>query len=80
MKNEQARIKLTLNGKNMTEFIELAQKIAPNINPEKMYLVSPGLSLITYRIDIGIETFAVHEERHFLQAMRVLNHPSFPKD
>ena len=64
---------------NMSEFLKLSQAAAHKIKPEETYLVSPALFLITYRFDYGMEILAVHEERHFKQALAVMNHSGFPK-
>ena len=50
-----------------------------SIGHTEFKIPSPAMGLITYRLDVAVNILAQHEERHVLQAERVLKHPEFPK-
>ncbi|GEO05677.1 hypothetical protein AAE02nite_33410 [Adhaeribacter aerolatus] len=59
---------------NLTRLI----KATDHVNHEKTIVTSPASFLITYTLKDCINICAVHEERHFLQAKRVMKQKGFP--
>ncbi len=68
----------------VTDFVrhqqELTQliKATDTVNHEKTIVTSPASPIITYSLKDCVNICAVHEERHFLQAKRVLKQKNFP--
>jgi DinB superfamily len=51
-----------------------------NVLHSAVKIPSPAAGVITYRLDHAVKIIVQHEERHLLQAVRVMEHPSFPQD
>ena len=49
------------------------------LDKDKIVITSPASSFVTYSLHHAMQIITVHEQRHFNQAMNVLNHPNFPK-
>jgi hypothetical protein len=45
----------------------------------KVILTSPFISIMTYRMDVGLQALIEHEKRHVRQAKRVVEMEGFPK-
>jgi len=60
---------------------ELVAKIeaAARLNPERIIITSPALSVITYSLFDAFRVIVNHERRHFAQAERVMHAPEFPE-
>lgn len=50
------------------------------LNLEKTMMSSPVSNMIVYSLKDALIILANHEERHFNQAMNVMNQPAFPKN
>ncbi|MCG9911621.1 MAG: DinB family protein [Flavobacteriales bacterium] len=50
-----------------------------SVNNDKYYVRSPFSPYITYKLKDVLEIMALHQERHFKQAKRILSHEKFPK-
>lgn len=59
------------------DFIRLI-KATDHVNHEETIITSPASAFITYSLKDCINICAVHEERHFLQAKRLLQQQDFP--
>lgn len=53
-------------------------KATDQVNHEKIIVTSPASFLITYSLKDCVNICAVHEERHFFQAKRVMKQKDFP--
>ena len=49
-----------------------------NLEPERIVITSPAVSLVTYSLLDAFRIIVVHEKRHFQQAQRVTEEPLFP--
>jgi hypothetical protein len=53
-------------------------KISPEFDLKTTIITSPLMSFVTYSLDDCLTILAVHEERHLLQAKRVMEVDGFP--
>jgi len=66
------------------DFVEQQQvivdkmKATEHLDVEKIVITSPALSVVTYSLMDAYRVIVVHEARHFQQAKRVTEEPSFP--
>ena len=51
---------------------------AKRLNPDRVIITSPALSVITYSMLDAFRVIVTHERRHFAQAERVIQNPHFP--
>ena len=49
-----------------------------NLDPERIVITSPALSVVAYSLMDAYRIIAVHERRHFQQAQRVTQESGFP--
>ena len=50
-----------------------------NLDPERIVITSPAVSVVAYSLMDAYRIIAVHERRHFQQAQRVIEESGFPK-
>ena len=53
-------------------------KATEHLDPEKIVITSPALSVVTYSVLDAYRIIVVHEQRHFQQAKRVTEERGFP--
>ena len=53
-------------------------KATSNLDPERIVITSPALSIVTYSLMDAYRIMVVHERRHFQQAQRVTEESEFP--
>jgi DinB superfamily len=54
-------------------------KATQGMDLEKVIIYSPALKLVTYSLFDAYHMMVVHEQRHFIQAQRVMDAPGFPQ-
>lgn len=64
---------------HQTALITHLRQIPLSIDRKKTIMTSPLIRWVTYSLDDGITILAVHEQRHFLQAKRVMEAGGFPR-
>ena len=64
---------------NQDQLSEAIRKIPADVDPEKTFVTSPLMGLVTYSLDDCYEIIAIHGPRHFNQAKRVMQNEAFPR-
>ena len=60
------------------ELVSLLARLPESIDPSAVVITSPLLRWATYSLADGLEIMVLHEERHFQQAVRVMESDGFP--
>jgi len=50
-----------------------------HLDKDTIVITSPVNSFVSYSLHYAMQIIAVHEQRHFNQAMNVLSHPTYPE-
>jgi DinB superfamily len=58
---------------------EHIRSISRELDLKKTIITSPLMGFVTYSVDDCLTVLVVHEQRHFLQAQRVMRSQEFPK-
>ena len=64
--------------KHQEELINYFRRLL-QLDTKNLVLASPVTAMVTYSLADGLELLTVNEQRHFVQAENVLNHPNFPR-
>jgi uncharacterized damage-inducible protein DinB len=64
---------------HQAELIAHLRQLPLSVDRKNTIITSPLLRCVTYSLDDGMTILVVHEQRHLLQAMRVMEADGFPK-